>query len=110
MPPVEDFSKNQQICGPIDQSRGHGPEIDQSVMRSIYDAIMADFKGGSVNPGRGMDEKMLFGNFRTGLPEAIIHCGNGKSVTIDFERDYGTSIDSPVVTGHISEVEMKHRR
>ena len=36
-----------------------------------------------------------------GLPEAIIHCGNGKSVTIDFERDYGTSIGSPVVTGHV---------
>jgi hypothetical protein len=105
--PIEDFSKNQQICGPVDATRGRGPEVDQSVMRNIYDAIEEDFKAGGPTPGRGMDEKMLFGEFRAGLPEAIIHCADGTSVTIDFQRDYGTTIGPPAVTGHVSAVEFK---
>jgi hypothetical protein len=92
MPPVEDFSKNQEICGPFDPKKG--PSISQDVLSRIYGAIIEDFMSGQATPGRGMTEKMDYkerATYNMGglLPEAIVDCGNGKTVDMKLLRDGG---------------------
>jgi hypothetical protein len=91
MPPIEDFSKNNQICSSSFDNATLS-KIDSDVLGRILHAVVEDFKSGHIAPGRGIvDERIHHAQFTPSMQqvEATVDCGGGKSVQLFLEQHYG---------------------